>query len=517
MDPEKSLKILFVEDVATDAELAIRELKRGGIEFTHRLVDSRDAFIAALDEFAPDMVISDFSMPAFDGMSALKISLARDPFLPFIIITGPTNEDTAVVCMKAGATDYLIKGHISRLPFAVREALDSKKILREKEAALMQLKESEERHKAIFYNNNAVMFMVDPLSGAIMDANPAACRYYGWDSDRILKKSIFDINVAPRAELLKKMQTVVEKSAYNFMFQHRMSDGEIRDVEVSCSLIEFAGKKIIFSIINDVTERRKAEAALIVAKEQAEEASFAKSRFVANISHELRTPMNGIMGFSYLLAGSGLNDVQSEYNEMIKVSSEHLLELINDVLDFSKIEAKKLKLEIAPFDIVKAAKDSVKIVEKQALSKGVPVCFEVEDGVESRVAGDERKVKQIMINLLSNAVKFTSAGKITMRLGRPHEGETSGNLYFTVSDTGIGIPPEKTEEIFQMFHQLDNEDTRLFGGSGLGLSIVRGLVEIMNGKITVRSQPGKGSDFTVTIPVEIPDPGLEDKAVEPRV
>ncbi len=503
MDTEKPIKILYVEDMQVEAEIALREIKKAGIQVSYLIVDTREAFLTALEEFKPDVVISDYSMPYFDGMQALKISIERDPFLPFIMITGPTNEDTAVACMKAGATDYLIKGHISRLPFAIKEAIESKKALKEKEKAISQLKESEERHRSIFYNNHSVMLMIDPVTSEIVDANPAACSFYGWSHEQLTSMKINEINILPQEEILQKMNTVIDNKAFHYYFRHRLASGEIRDVEVNCSAIKFGEKAILFSIVNDVTDRKKAEAALIAAKEEAEAANEAKSRFVANISHELRTPMNGIMGFSGLLASTALDGEQAEYNDMIKISSEHLLEVINDILDFSKIEAKKLRLENTVFDLNAAINDCIKIVEKQAYKKGLQIYSMFASEVNYKVSGDHLRVKQILLNLLSNAIKFTPDGKITVILDQAQKNENKVLISISVVDTGIGIPAERIDETFQMFHQLENSDTGRFGGSGLGLSIVKGIVEMMEGEISVTSEVGKGSCFKVLLPFEI--------------
>lgn len=503
MDTEKPIKILYVEDIQVEAEIALREIKKAGIQVSCLIVETKDSFISALNEFNPDVIISDYSMPCFDGMQALKISLERDPFLPFIMITGPTNEDTAVACMKAGATDYLIKGHISRLPFAIKEAIESKKSLKEKETVISQLKESEERYRSVFYNNHSVMLMIDPVTSAIVDANPAACSFYGWSHEQLKTMKITDINILPHEEITKKMNTVIDNKAFHYYFRHRLASGEIRDVEVNCSAITFGKRAILFSIVNDVTDRKKAEEALIAAKEEAEAANEAKSRFVANISHELRTPMNGIMGFSGLLASTALDGEQAEYNEMIKISSAHLLEVINDILDFSRIEAKKLRLDNAPFDLTATINDCIKIVEKQAHKKGLQIYSMFASEVNYKVSGDHLRVKQILLNLLSNAIKFTLNGKITVILDQAQKNDNKVLISISVVDSGIGIPAERIEETFHMFHQLENSDTRRFGGSGLGLSIVKGIVELMEGEISVTSEVGKGSCFKVLLPFEM--------------
>ncbi|HNY13097.1 MAG TPA: response regulator [Candidatus Wallbacteria bacterium] len=514
MSEETQIKILFIEDTPADNELIIDKLKNGGINFSYTTADTAETFLAALDNFKPDIVISDYSMPLFDGMQALKLSLKHDPFLPLIILTGAMNEDIAVECMKAGASDYLIKGHISRLPFAVIETIEKKRIQKDKERANELLKESEERYKAIFNNSHSAMLLIDPETAAIVDANPAACSYYGWSYAEITAMKITDINTLPFNEVLSFLKNSRDEKKNFFIFKHRLANGEIRDVEVSNGPIKFGDKTLIHTIAHDITERKSAERELIAAKEKAEEANIAKSRFVANMSHELRTPMNGIIGFSNLLLSTDLNETQKEFNEMIRASSEHLLEVFNDILDFSKIESKKLKLDKKPFDIRETVKNSLKIISEEAKKKELAISCEIDPKINYKISGDEVRIKQILINLLSNAVKFTFTGGVQTKI---YEIERKGEnciISISVHDTGIGILPDKTEEIFEMFHQLDDSNTRRYGGTGLGLSIVKGLVEIMGGNGSVESKIGSGSTFTITIPFEIHRDNFEDVSNE---
>ncbi len=253
----------------------------------------------------------------------------------------------------------------------------------------------------------------------------------------------------------------------------------------------------------DITEQKRVEKALTIAKQQAEAANEAKSMFLANMSHELRTPMNGIIGFTSLMAMSGLNEKQKEYNEMIKTSASHLLELINDILDFSKLEAKKLKLENSPFSFVQAAKNSVDLIEQHAKKKNLKLELEFKSDINYKVKGDQLRVKQIMINLLSNAVKFTNSGSIKLSVCEKERYDLKTVIVISVSDTGVGIAADKREKIFEMFIQLDNSASKTHGGAGLGLSIVRGLAEAMGGKVWLDSEEGKGSVFTVEIPFDI--------------
>jgi PAS domain S-box-containing protein len=253
----------------------------------------------------------------------------------------------------------------------------------------------------------------------------------------------------------------------------------------------------------DITDQKKIETDLMIAKQQAEAANEAKDIFLANMSHELRTPMNGIMGFASLMATSGLNEKQAEYNEMIKESANHLLELINDVLDFSRLESKKLKLECAPLDLVQTAKGAIDMIIQLAEKKKLDLGLELKSEIGYRMVGDRIRIKQIIINLLSNAVKFTSSGSVTLSLEEKERSGTRSVIAIKVSDTGIGIPPESLGKIFEMFIQLDDSASKKHGGAGLGLSIVKGLVEAMGGKVSAESEVNKGSVFTVEIPFDI--------------
>jgi len=261
--------------------------------------------------------------------------------------------------------------------------------------------------------------------------------------------------------------------------------------------------KLMAGFTIDITDQKKIENDILIAKQQAEAANEAKDIFLANMSHELRTPMNGIMGFASLMATSGLNEKQAEYNEMIKESANHLLELINDVLDFSRLESKKLKLERAPFDLVQTAKGAIDMIIQQAEKKKLNLGLELKTEIGYRVTGDRLRIKQIIINLLSNAVKFTSSGSVTLSLEEKERSVTRSLIVIKVSDTGIGIPPKSLGKIFEMFIQLDDSASKKHGGAGLGLSIVKGLAEAMGGKVSAESEVNKGSVFTVEIPFDI--------------
>ena len=250
---------------------------------------------------------------------------------------------------------------------------------------------------------------------------------------------------------------------------------------------------------------------LVEAREDALAAARTKSAFLANMSHEIRTPLNGIIGFADLLAESDLSADQNEFVESIRSSGETLLALINDILDFSKIEAGKIELEAEPFAVRRCIEDALDLVAANAAEKGLELTYRIDPAVPPAVRGDVTRLRQILANLLSNAVKFTDEGEVVVRI-RP--ADASDTLHVSVRDTGIGIPPDKQEKLFQSFSQVDASTTRRYGGTGLGLAISKQLVELMGGRIWVDSTEGEGSTFHFTVATE---PAAADDDVQPPI
>ncbi|MDZ7736137.1 MAG: ATP-binding protein [Gammaproteobacteria bacterium] len=250
---------------------------------------------------------------------------------------------------------------------------------------------------------------------------------------------------------------------------------------------------------NEVIERKVEEQTyeLAEARDQALEASRVKSEFLASMSHEIRTPLNAIIGMSELLSETKLTSEQQKYINVFRNAGEALLSLVNDILDLSKIEARQLVLEEIPFDLEELLEEATDIYALKAADKGIELNFRIDPDVHLARIGDPSRLRQIVLNLISNALKFTEQGQIHMHVANSRNGKEQ--LKFSVEDTGIGIPPEKCDAIFASFTQVDSSTTRRYGGTGLGLTICRRLVELMGGKIWVESIEGQGSTFAFTV------------------
>jgi PAS domain S-box-containing protein len=379
------------------------------------------------------------------------------------------------------------------------------------------LRRSELEFRTVFESSNDGIFIVD-LDGRILEVNGVACQHLGYSREELLQMSVNDIEVSLDADHCPERSLALARAGHVFEAVHVRKDGAHVPVEINARVFEFDGSTAILGAARDITERKRTEVEMAMraaeldrARREAETANRAKSDFLTHMSHEMRTPMNGIVGMTGLLLDSGLSGQQREHAEMIRSSADALLNMINSILDLSKVEAGRMTLECAPFDLVACLKQTGELMAPQAVLKGLTYTFEsAEPSVW--VNGDNGRVRQVVLNLLSNAVKFTERGSVRVHLAVAKPDSGADVCHVSVSDTGIGIPHEKLPLLFGKFNQVDSSLVRKYEGAGLGLAVCRELVQLMGGTIEVASKPGSGSEFTVKVPLppcrpERTDPG----------
>src|SRR5579872_3763174 len=298
----------------------------------------------------------------------------------------------------------------------------------------------------------------------------------------------------------EELEAIIKRDgcAHNFELDMHTKSGKVVPYLVSAVVAEIDGEKCIVSMSRDITERKHMEGDLITAREDALAASRAKSEFLSSMSHEIRTPMNAVLGMADLLTDTKLTGEQRRYLDVMVANGNSLLELINSILDLARIESGRLQIERTEFDLTDLIDKTISTFGVQAHSKGLELIARIAPGVQTNLIGDPLRLRQILINFLCNDIKFTEKGEIMLEVSRSAGSHEPAELRFTVSDTGIGIAPDKLKEVFSNFTQADSSTTRRYGGTGLGLAIAERLVKLMDGTIAVESELHKGSKFSFT-------------------
>jgi PAS domain S-box-containing protein len=351
-----------------------------------------------------------------------------------------------------------------------------------------ELREAEERARSLLAAQGDMIVRRD-ASGRITYANDAFCSLAARKRD-VLIGSRFQLPVLEQSEI-----AVLDDGTR--VYDQRIANGaEARWIAWREVAVRGEDGTQVQGVGRDVTDRVEAERALAAARDEAQAANLAKSRFLATVSHEVRTPLNGLLGMAGLLLDTQLTPEQETYAKAAKTSGETLLSLIEEILDFSKIEAGKLELEMHPFALGALIEDVVELLAPRAQSKGIEIASFIDERLPERLVGDAARLRQVLLNLAGNAVKFTESGGVAV-IAEPDQ----GNIRFVVRDTGIGLKHEDQERVFLDFEQANGSSTRKFGGTGLGLAISRRIVEHMDGYMWVDSKAGRGATFSFSVPI----------------
>jgi signal transduction histidine kinase/DNA-binding response OmpR family regulator len=535
-----------VEDSEDDALLLSRELQRGGFDPKVERVQTEEALERALAAEPWDLIISDYSIPGFSGTYALRLVRDRGLDVPFVFVSGTISEEIAVDAMRAGAHDYIMKGNLKRLVPAVRRELAEAEVRRQREQAEDQLRLRDARIRTLHEINTATTSTLDlatvldillekidvhlHYSAATIrlhvketqSLEPVACRNLdltewrskGWagerDPENIVSRDrallmIKDLQSDARVQVSEFYQS---EGLVSYLGMPLIAKGEIvgtlglytrSEREFSGDEVEFlttlAGQAAVAIHNSQLYEEIKSQAA------ELERANQVKSDFLNVMSHEFRTPINLMMGYVQLVQEGMLGELKAEQSEALTQSLRHskeLLKLITDLLYASRLQARNANILIARVNLGRIL-DVLRFDLEALLTENLTLHWDVPLDLPA-LETDGDKIKQIVYCLVDNAIKFTEAGSVRAALRVAPE---SSRLEIEVADTGSGIPQDQIPVIFDLFRQVDSSATRGFEGAGLGLYIVKNNTELLGGEVKVTSEVGKGSTFTVTIPVRL--------------
>lgn len=503
------LRILIVEDNEADQALIALELKKSGLSSQLEYAETRQEFLTQAKQFDPDIILCDFSLPQFNALDVLALVPNVCPGVPVIIITGTLSDETAVECLKQGAADYILKNKILRLPSAIERTMELKNSRREKEEVELRLHESEKQLRAVIDTLPAFLAYLDDKFKVVF-CNKTSVHWFGLSEEKLQGQYLGDLVGKGLSDLTKKKAKEVQKGE-TISFENSIRyKGVERFVSVNLTSAELDNEvRGYVCLMTDISSRKQYEEELRVAKEEADSANKAKSQFLTNMSHEMRTPLSAMLGFTELLSSSDQSETERRtWVGKIRASCEHLKVMIDEILDLSKVEAGKLEVDISQFALADIIEEVRSLLFPLAKEKNIELKFSVADKIPTRVETDPIKLKHIIINIVGNAIKFCDKGPIDVVIGLIYDPQRHPLLAFTVADKGLGMSEEQSRRLFKPFSQVDNSITRKYGGTGLGLVIARKFARALGGDVDLlSSQPKEGSRFLITI-----NPGRIDQA-----
>jgi len=498
---EQVLQILVVEDDDLDRMIMKRALKASEIAHELHFAVDHESGLAAAKEREYDCIFLDYNLPGGTGLELLKAIRAADNTSPIIIVTSQGDEKLAVQAIKNGANDYIPKVLLSPEGIAqsVRYMVNLKKTEKESAVLKRQLLDTQRRLQTVVANSPIILFALD--ENAVFSLFEGK----GLSDLGINKNEFIGLNLEAATVLPLSKEDYLEALKGNEVTNVVQLAGKFFEIFYTPTYDENQKVNGVIGVASDITNHKRAEDELKRAKQVAEETAKIKEQFLANMSHEIRTPMNGIIGLTRILLESKLDEEQLKYLRSIKTCSDNLLVIINDILDFSKIEAGKMSFENVAFKLPDIIQHSIELFQVKADEKSIALRSNVDPAIPANISGDPTRLSQILNNLISNAIKFTENGEVSIRVQLKDRKDKKVSLLFEIKDSGIGIPESSLVNIFESFTQASSDTTRKFGGTGLGLTIVKNMIELQGGAIGVTSQEGKGTTFYFDLSFEISD------------
>lgn len=536
---EAVLRVMLVEDNPAEAFLLRESLSQipHPPEVLH--AESLAQALAYLKEPRVDAILLDLALPDSEGLATLDRAYAAAAYLPIIVLTGLEDEAIAIEAVRKGAQDYLLKGQTparqlvqtilhaverKRYERALALSAERNRLLAEVMAEVVAQTEVEDLLKTVAEAARKLTSAQLSCSGAgyvdgkfRVNAVSHADHIQGKGLGECLNCGICLDLLEPDGSMASSDQALRGYSAWGSADAASKAPKAYMSVHLKDSRGRLTGSIIVGnkeksdafteedeSLLRQLASITSLALQHIESRTAAEAASVAKSQFLANMSHELRTPMNAILGMTDLSLTEELSPKVRDYLETAKESAVALLELLNEILDLSRIEEGRFELESTTFNLQATVEQVIKTLRIRAQEKGLALIYHLPEQVPDRLVGDPLRFRQILMNLVDNAIKFTHAGKIVVQAEIKEQTQDGIQLEFSVSDSGIGIPPEDQDRIFAAFTQADASTTRNYGGTGLGLTISRRLVELMDGRIWVQSQQNQGSVFYFTMHLKLP-------------
>ncbi|MFA7289884.1 MAG: PAS domain S-box protein [Melioribacteraceae bacterium] len=520
-------KILLDHEQSQNHLMSLKENEAKYKSLANTFEAQKKLFETTLYSIGDAVITTDFKgrvmqmNPVAEELTGWKESDARGSFLKdvFIIIneeTRVTVENPAEIVIKEGKIvglanhTILISKTGKEIPIADSgapiktekgETIGVVLVFRDKtqeHEAEKILLESEARYRSIFENNHAPMILIDPDTACLLDVNPAALNFYGWTKEEMLQMRMPQINTATPEEIKTAMNLARSRKRNNFEFKHRLSNGEIRDVSLYSGKIVINKKDLLYSLVIDITDKKIAETALVKAREHAEKANQLKSEFLAQMSHEIRSPLNAVLNFHYLIKEETkdiLNDNLELSFEAIESASHRIVRTIDMILNMSELQLGTYELTLRKMNVIESLNKLAKEYKKSAQRKNIEIRANI-DLVNSIISTDDYAFNQIFANLIDNAVKYTDSGYININAT-----EYDNRIIIAIEDSGTGISEDYLPLIFEPFSQEEHGYSRKFEGSGLGMSLVKKYCDVINAEISVQSKKGKGTTFSVTLPV----------------